>query len=83
MKADKVTSILSRLFLSGAFVLIALAVSERMGEFLGYTITRPYYTAGRLVEFSTMLLVFVVALLLRQIREELKWIRWGMGKGPS
>ncbi len=83
MNLDKLTSTLSRLFLSGAFVLIVLAVSERMAEFGGFTITRPYYTAGRLVEFSTMLLVFVVALLLRQIRDELKYIRWGMGKGPS
>ena len=83
MNWDRLTSTLSRLFTSGAFVLIALTVSERIAEFLDYTITRPYYTAGRLVEFSIMLLVFVVALLLRQIREELKYIRWGMGKGPG
>jgi hypothetical protein len=35
-------------------------------------VIRGTYTAGRLFELATLLVIFVIALLLRQIREELK-----------
>jgi len=69
---EKLSSLIARLFFAGAFVLLVLAVVERIANGFGYTITTGFYHAGRLLEFAVVLLVFVVALLLREIREELK-----------
>ena len=49
-----------------------IAVSEGFVNAFGYTITRGVYTAGRLLEIATVFLIFVVALLLREIRDQLK-----------
>ena len=71
MQVDKLNSIVARVFFFGAFALMVLAVMERVANVFGYTILRAY-TAGRLLEFAVVLLVFIIALLLRQVREELK-----------
>jgi len=55
-----------------ASVAIALAFLEWIGDFVGFSLTGGMYTAGRLVELAAALLVFVVAVLLRQIRDELR-----------
>jgi ABC-type proline/glycine betaine transport system permease subunit len=60
-----------RIFFIVAFGLLAIAVSEVLANYFGYTIMRGTYNAGRLLEFATVFLVFVVALLLRQIRDQL------------
>ena len=60
-----------RIFFIIAFGLLAIAVSEVLANAFGYTIMRGTYTAGRLLEFATVFLVFVVTLLLRQIRNQL------------
>lgn len=69
MKINKISSIMARLFFGGAFVLLVLAVWERIANTMGYTIVRETYTASRLIELSVVLVIFVIALLLRQIRE--------------
>ena len=65
-------SMMSRFFFFGAFVLLLLAGLEKVVNLFGYTILRDTYRAGRLLEFATILLVFVIAILLRQIREDLR-----------
>lgn len=75
---EKVLTGVMRMFFVIAFVLLAIAVSEVMANFFGYTITlRGTYTAGRLLELATFFLMFVVALLLRQIRDQ---VNRGSGK---
>lgn len=69
---EKVLSGAMRVFIIIAFGLLAIAVSEALANAFGYTITRGIYTGGKLLEFATILLVFVVTLLLRQIRDQLK-----------
>ena len=72
---EKVLSSTMRVLFVIAFGLLVIAVAEVLANALGYTITRVIYgdyTAGRLLEFAAMLLVFVVTLLLRQIRDQLK-----------
>jgi hypothetical protein len=69
---DKLTSILSRLFFAVAFILLAIAVIDRVLNFFGWYLSWTNYRAGRLFEFSAMLMIFVIVLLLRQIREKLK-----------
>jgi predicted Kef-type K+ transport protein len=51
-----------------AILLAALAVAEGVLQILGMSLTRGAYTPGRLLEFSAMVMTFVIALLLRGIR---------------
>lgn len=73
MDLQRVTSLVSRVFFVGSFALLALAVLEKIANFLGYTfLGATGYVSSRLLEFAVILLIFVIAILLRQIREELK-----------
>jgi hypothetical protein len=72
MNIDKISSAVARVFFAGAAILFVLAVLERVVNWFGYTIFRGYLDAGRLLEWSIMLVIFIIALLLRQIREGLK-----------
>ena len=66
---DKLTSIFSRIFFAIAVVLLAAAVLERVVR-LFEPFTKWFgYDPGRLFEFSGIFLLFVITLLLRQIRE--------------
>lgn len=71
MNIDRLSSLVSRVFFGAAFILLALAVAERTALAFGYTITGGT-PGGRLLEIAVSSLVFVIALLLRQIRQELK-----------
>ncbi|GAF97434.1 unnamed protein product [marine sediment metagenome] len=72
MKLNTVSSMVARLFFAGAGALLILAIGERIANSLGYTVVREAFTASRLIELAVILVIFVIALLLRQIREELK-----------
>jgi hypothetical protein len=76
MGSDKLTSFFNRVFFLAAFVLLALAVVDRVVAWFGYTILGAAYSAGRLLEFAAIMLLFVLALLVRQMRDGLH------GKGP-
>jgi hypothetical protein len=71
MNIDGIVSIVCRIFFAGAFGLFALAAFERVAFAFGYTLLRGTFTGGRLLEISAVILIFVIALLLRQIREKL------------
>ena len=71
MSLDKLISGISRLFFFGAFVLLGLAVVERVANEAGYTILQ-VARAARLLDFAVVLLVFVIAMQLREMKEELK-----------
>jgi hypothetical protein len=62
----------SRTLFMIASVAIAVAFLEWIGDLVGFSLIGEMYTAGRLVELAAALLVFVVAVLLRQIRDELR-----------
>lgn len=72
MNYDTFASTVSRLFVTGALALITIASVEYIANLLGYTLLRHMYSAGRLIELAAALAVIVIALLLRQIREELR-----------
>lgn len=72
MNIDKISSIFARLCFAGALVLLVLAVWERLANAVGYTVVREEFTPSRLIELAVILIIFVIALLLRQVREELK-----------
>ena len=69
---EKIVSRAIRACFVVAIGLLAIAVSEAFLNAFGYTITRGLYTAGRLLEIATVFLIFVVALLLHEIRDQLK-----------
>jgi uncharacterized protein YhhL (DUF1145 family) len=73
MNLEKLISMMSRLFFLAAFALLGLGLIEGVANATGYTIIRPFqYHAGRLLEFAVVLLVFVIAMQLREMKEELK-----------
>lgn len=65
-------SLISRGVFAIAFVLLALAIAERVAGAFGYTLLRSSLTGGRLLEIAAILMIFGIALLLRQIRELLR-----------
>lgn len=65
---DKLTSLISRVFFILAFVLAGLAVWEKLANFADMTLLRGY-APSRLLEFAMVILLFVVALQLREIRQ--------------
>jgi hypothetical protein len=83
MRFNHYVSIVCRVFFLTAFVLLGLAVAEKVVNVTGYTILgTAAYPASRLIEFGVILLVFVIALLLRQIREELQSSKRGAVSPP-
>jgi len=72
MDSDRGLSLLSRVLFFTSFVLLAVAVVERLVNYFGYTILGSSYTPGRMLEFAGIMLLFVITILLRQAREELR-----------
>jgi hypothetical protein len=68
---DKWTSILSRIFFTLAFIIFVIAVLSKIAILFGWNMNWMHFDPGRLFEFSAMMMVFVIVMLLRQIREKL------------
>ena len=80
MDLDRASSMACRLGFFGAFALLAVAVLERGLNVVGYTMLGGgSYAPGRLAEFASILMAFVIALLIRQLREILKQGRGATG----
>ena len=71
MSLQKLESVVSRVFFFGAFVLLLLALLERVANYYGYTVLQMPLKAVTVLETSVVLLVFVIVILLREIREAL------------
>ena len=71
MNLEKLESLVSRAFFFGAFLLFAFALAERTAKQLGFFIQQST-RAVTMMETAVVLLVFVVAIQLRAIREELR-----------
>ncbi len=71
MDLDRLSSIISRVFLFGAFASLALAVLRWLFDFAGSSIPIITANARTFLDYSAILLLFVIVLLLRQIREKL------------
>ena len=72
MDIAKLNSLVCRFFFAVALLLLAISVVAKVAMLMGRTILGDTYTPGRLFELATLLVIFVIALLLREIREELK-----------
>ena len=69
---DKYYSLISRLLFLIAAAMFVLAVSEWTIQWFGYTFKWLIYEPGRLFELAAVMAIFVITLLLRQIRDILK-----------
>ena len=69
MNMTMIYRLFARLFFILALGLLSVAIIEIFLNFLDYTILRGVYSAGRSIEVSAALLVFVITVLLRQIRD--------------
>ena len=72
MSLEKMESLVSRLFFFVAFGLLALAVLERIANHFNYTMLGMRLRAGTVLETAAVLLIFVIAIQLREIREAVK-----------
>lgn len=70
---DRLTSLICRIFFIIALALLALAVWDKVISNYGLTIAFVGAMGpGRILEFAVALMVFVIGILLRQIRDGLK-----------
>ncbi len=70
MNMTMLSQLFTRVFFYAALAILCVALAELVINFFDYTILRGTYSAGRLIELSAALMVFVIALLLRQIRDK-------------
>lgn len=73
----KLTSVLSRILFVGCFLAAALAVWERVLNFFGFTVLGDAFPPSRLLEFSGIGVLFVIALQLRELKEIEKRVHGG------
>jgi hypothetical protein len=69
--SDKLSSVMSRVLFLAAVLLAGLAVGEKLLNAFGFTVLRDY-APSRLVEFAAVAVLFVIALQLREIKEQQK-----------
>ena len=68
---NKLSKLICRLLFIVSFMIAGVAVSEKLANFLGLEILRGY-PPSRLLAFSAVSLLFVIALQLRDIKKALK-----------
>ena len=71
MNIDTYYKIFARALFFLALAILAVAFVELAANLFGSRVLTAGYTAGRLIEVSAALVVFVIAVLLRQIRDAL------------
>ena len=64
----KLTSVICRALFVLAFVVAGAAVWEKLANTMGYTVLGQAWDPSRLLAYAPVILLFVVALLLREIR---------------
>jgi hypothetical protein len=65
-------NLIYRVFFIISFILLILAIWERINQFYGYTFTWIKYQPGQLLQFSAIFMIFTIGLLLRQLRDQMK-----------
>lgn len=72
MQVNIIVNYLSKTLFVVASMAILVAFLELAAQLIGESLVFEMYSPGRLIELSAMLLIFVIAVELRQIREELR-----------
>ena len=72
MLLERIFHLFSRIIFFLALGMLGVALVEILLNFADLSILRGHYSAGRLIELSAALLMFVITILLRQIRDRAK-----------
>jgi len=72
MTSESLSSLASRTFVVLSFGLLVLAVLEKLCNLAGYTFLKGSVGSSNLLEYAVVLLTFVLALVLRQVRDRLQ-----------
>ena len=72
MNVDNLSFIVSRGCFFGGFAFLVLVLIEELALWFGSSLLAQAYTPKTLLNIGAVFFVVVIALLLRQIREELK-----------
>ncbi len=72
MNLDNLSSVVSRICFFGGFAFLVLVFAEELAIWFGGSLLAQAYTPETLLNIGAVLFIVVIALLLRQIREELK-----------
>ena len=75
MNIESVYKYFARTLFIIAAAVIAVGFLERVAEYFGFSNIGQMYEPGRLLELAATLLVFIIAVLLRQVRDELRTTR--------
>jgi hypothetical protein len=68
---ERLISLVSRVLVIIAFALASIALWEKVANLFGLTVTRGY-APWRLLEFTIVVLLFVIALQLREIKTSIR-----------
>jgi hypothetical protein len=68
---NKFISLISRILFILSFFLVGLSIWEKLANIMELTLMRGYYSPWHLIEFSAILLFFVIALQLREIKQSI------------
>ena len=72
MENEKLMSTLSRLFFVGALAVLGLAIVEKVLNLIGRDLPVVNVNPEQVLSWTSPLLLFVIAILLRQMREEMR-----------
>jgi len=64
----QLSSLTSRVLFIASFIITGIAIWEKLANIMGLTLIRGYYTSWHLLEIAAIVLLFVIALQLREIK---------------
>jgi hypothetical protein len=68
---NQLTSLISRILFTASFITAGIVFLEKLANYVGYTLTRGYYSNWQILDLSAIALLFVIALQLREIKRSL------------
>jgi len=72
MNRERIVELARRFLLWAAFALLAVSVLEKIANLTGQTMIRAAFNPSELAWYGAMLAVFAIALLLAEVRRELR-----------
>ena len=67
----QLSSLTCRILFIASFIITGVAIWEKLANIMGFTLMRGYYTSWHLLEIAAVVLLFVIALQLREIKSSL------------
>ena len=67
----QLSSLTCRILFIASFIITGVAIWEKLANSMGLTLIRQYYSSWHLLEIAAIILLFVIALQLREIKSSL------------